>query len=131
VTANTPKSRKAKGRNLQQEVKALIESINPELLPGDVRSTSMGASGVDLLLSPRAKELFPVSVECKAVETFHVWSTWAQTVEHEKKENDFTIPAVFFRKSRHELLALIRGKTLIELIRYAVKGGYCVENRSN
>jgi hypothetical protein len=32
---------------------------------GDVEWTSMGASGIDIKLSPRARSVCPVSIECK------------------------------------------------------------------
>ena len=53
MTANTPASRKAKGRRLQQAVRQdLIEHLGID--PGDILSTAMGQSGCDLYLSPAA-----------------------------------------------------------------------------
>ncbi len=63
-------SAKAKGRRLQQKVRDLILETFSELEEDDVRSTSMGASGEDVLLSPLARKKFPFSVECKNVEAF-------------------------------------------------------------
>ena len=61
----TPQSAKAKGRRLQQWVRDRLHSTFPSLEDGDIRSTSMGSNGEDLLLSPAARRLFPYSVECK------------------------------------------------------------------
>ena len=59
-------SAKAKGRKLQQWVRDLILSNHRSLEEDDVRSTSMGAGGEDVLLSPAARALVPVSIECKS-----------------------------------------------------------------
>ena len=58
-------SAKAKGRALQQYVRDRIMETYPWLREGDVESRSMGASGVDVMLSPAAREVFPISVEAK------------------------------------------------------------------
>jgi len=63
-------SAKAKGRRLQQKVRDLILETFSELEEDDVRSTSMGAGGEDVQLSPLARRKFPFSVECKNVEKF-------------------------------------------------------------
>lgn len=57
-------SAKAKARKLQQHVRDLILKLF-ELEEGDVISTSMGASGVDVQMSPRARRALPISIECK------------------------------------------------------------------
>ena len=56
---------KAKGRKLQTSVAEYIVSQFPELQPDDVKSTSSGAPGIDVLLSPLAQRVFNCSVECK------------------------------------------------------------------
>ena len=43
----------------------IILSTFTDLAPDDVRSTSMGSSGVDIQLSPAAAAVFPYSVECR------------------------------------------------------------------
>ena len=57
-------SRKAKGRNHQKAVAAMIVEVF-ELGEGDVEWTSMGASGIDIKMSPKARKLCPLSLECK------------------------------------------------------------------
>lgn len=57
-------SAKSKGRALQKHVcKVLTETFGWE--EGDAESRSMGSAGVDIILSPRARKDFPVSIECK------------------------------------------------------------------
>jgi hypothetical protein len=73
-----PSSAKAKGRKHQQWVRDKIYETFPELEDGDVRSTSMGAGGEDLQLSPAARRLFPYSVECKSYKSFAVYSVMDQ-----------------------------------------------------
>jgi len=71
-------SAKAKGRRLQQwTVDQLLETFL-KLTHDDVRSTSMGASGSDVQLSTRAKELIPLEFECKNTERFQIWSAFEQ-----------------------------------------------------
>jgi hypothetical protein len=38
----------------------------------------MGASGEDLLLSPAARKLLPISIECKSKAAFAVYKDYAQ-----------------------------------------------------
>jgi len=71
-------SAKAKGRKLQQAVRDVILSTFPTLEPDDVRSTSMGAGGEDVLLSPKARKLFPYSVECKNLAKIAVYNYYQQ-----------------------------------------------------
>jgi len=60
-------SAKAKGRKFQQSIRdRILEAFADELEKDDVLSTSMGASGVDVQLSPLAQKVFPISVEAKA-----------------------------------------------------------------
>lgn len=57
-------SAKAKGRNLQKHVRDVILKVFG-LEEGDVESCSMGASGVDIKMSPKARQKLPISIECK------------------------------------------------------------------
>ena len=70
----TVQSGKAKGRNLQKLVRDKILSLSDTFRDGDVVSTSMGASGEDVKLSPYVRDTLPVSFECKANKAFAVYS---------------------------------------------------------
>ena len=70
-------SAKQKGRKLQQEVAQKIRETL-DLPEEDVRSTSMGAPGVDILFSEKALEKFPFAVECKNQEAINVWKMMEQ-----------------------------------------------------
>ena len=64
-----PQSAKNKGRKLQQWVRDTI--LKKYLLEkDDVKSTSMGAGGEDIQLSPYGRKLLPLSIECKSVAKF-------------------------------------------------------------
>lgn len=77
----TTQSAKAKGRNLQKSVCKMILDRFTELESDDVKSTSMGASGEDVQLSPAARRVCPVSIECKARKSVAIypWYIQAQT----------------------------------------------------
>lgn len=62
-------SAKAKGRKLQQHICKLAKSIF-HLEDGDIESRPMGSGGVDLMMSPRARSVLPVSIECKNQKVF-------------------------------------------------------------
>ena len=67
-------SAKAKGRRLQQLVRDRLREIGKDfgLVAGDVNSTGMGQTGVDVLLSPAAHKVFPFDIECKMRESLVV-----------------------------------------------------------
>lgn len=75
-------SAKAKGRRLQQWVRDKIIKVSPHLSLDDVRSTSMGAGGEDVQLSPLARESFPFSVECKSLKSMALYKWVDQAVEN-------------------------------------------------
>ena len=106
-------SAKSKGRRLQKQVRGLIlETFKEELQEDDVRSTSMGASGEDVLLSPKARELFPFSVECKNQEKLNIWSSLEQA---EENANDHE-PLLVFKRNRSKTYAVLRIEILMDLL---------------
>ena len=113
MTANTPASRKAKGRRLQRAVRRdLIEHLGID--PGDVQSTAMGQSGCDLYLSPAARSVFPFGVECKARETISLPAWWKQCESNASKVG--LIPLLVFKRNREEPLAVLRWSDLLALL---------------
>lgn len=107
-----PQSAKSKGRWLQKWVVQMILAVYKLLKPDDVRSTSMGASGEDVLLSPAARELFPYSVECKNVERLNHSAAWDQTVSN---SGDYE-PILFTKRNRKEVLVTIRAEHFFKLL---------------
>lgn len=93
-----PQSAKSKGRKFQQYVRDLILQYLPSLTADDVRSTSMGAGGEDILLSSAARKLFPFSVECKNVEKLSIWAAIDQAEENKEQHT----PMICFTKNRRD-----------------------------
>jgi hypothetical protein len=75
---------KAKARRLQDEVAAMLLKLTEAygLEAGDIRPVSMGVSGVDIILSPAAKRLINLDIECKNVESLAVMNEF---IEHYRK----------------------------------------------
>ena len=111
MTAKTTQSRKAKGRNLQKEVVARILAHFSFLHSSDVQSTSMGAPGVDVKLSKAAQDVFPMAIECKAVEKVNIWDAWGQAKHNSKDLN----PLLVIRKARKEAIAVVDLEYLLSL----------------
>ena len=115
MTANTPASRKAKGRRLQQAVRQdLVDRLGID--PGDILSTAMGQSGCDLYLSPAARERFPFGVECKAQEAIALPTWWRQCTANAAAEG--LTPLLVLKQSRREPLAVLRWSDLLALLRH-------------
>lgn len=93
-------SAKAKGRKLQQFVRdKFIELMKPwGCLPEDVKSTSMGAGGEDIQLSPFARGLLPVSVECKSHKEMAVYKLYAQAEENAGEHEPLLVIKVNHKK---------------------------------
>ena len=107
-------SKKAKGRNAQKLVRDLLLELFPSLTTDDVRSTSMGASGVDLLLSSNAKRLIPLKIEVKNQERFKgVYEVYDQAARHPGPEQ----AVVVLKMNRRDPLALVDLKYFLQLLK--------------
>jgi len=112
--AITTSAAKAKGRRLQQWVRDQILELFPKLEPDDVRSTSMGAGGEDVQLSPAARRLFPYSVECKSYKLFAVYKVMDQASENCPKG---VTPLVILKSDRQKPLAVMDAKHFFKLLK--------------
>jgi|TARA_X000001382_G_scaffold44617_1_gene30154 hypothetical protein len=106
-------SAKAKGRRLQQWVRDLILDLFPTLEEDDVKSTSMGAGGEDIQLSPAARKLMPITVECKNKKSFAVYKDYEQSVSHSKKFE----PVLVIKGDRKKPLAVVDATHYFRLLR--------------
>lgn len=97
-------SGKAKGRKLQQLVRDKILEAFPMLEPDDCKSTSMGAGGEDVQLSPAARKLFPYSVECKARESIAVYAWYQQAKINAPKDME---PLLVIKQNYGKPLAVV------------------------
>ena len=114
MVATTPKSRKQKGKALQNRVRDdLVDRLGID--PGDILSTAMGQSGCDLYLSPAARAQFPFGVECKHQEAIALPAWWRQCTANAEKEG--LTPLLLIKRNREEPLAVLQWSDLIRLIR--------------
>lgn len=97
---------------MQQTVRDTILSAFPSLEPDDVRSTSMGAGGEDVQLSPAARKLFPYSVECKNLAKIAVYNYYVQATGHGAHE-----PLVVIKQDRAKPLAVVDLEHFMELVK--------------
>ena len=105
-------SAKAKGRKLQQWTRDQILEVYPHLEADDVRSTSMGASGSDVQLSPLARKSFDYDVECKSLARVGVY----RYVDQCNNRGDAQ-PLVIVKENRRKPLAVVDAEHFFELLR--------------
>ena len=120
-----PQSCKAKGRRLQQKVAQSILETFPHLLPDDCSSTSMGAGGEDIRMSPLCRESVPLSIECKCQEKMNVWACLEQAT---KNTPSGAQPCLVFTRNRSPVYATVPFDFLLALLKEA-KGGTRVPPR--
>ena len=109
-----PQSCKSKGRRLQQQVAQNILEAFPELGNGDAVSTSMGAGGEDIRMSPAARGCIPLSIECKNVEKINIWGCLEQTSKNTPSEAS---PCLVFTRNRSPVWAVVPWDLLLDLFR--------------
>lgn len=107
----TPASAKNKGRKFQQLVRDVLLKAFPQLEPDDVKSTSMGAPGADIQLSPAARKLIPYQIECKSKAKSQIHTYYSQAKEHGSHE-----PLVVVKMDRDIPLAVISLDHFIKLL---------------
>lgn len=108
-------SAKAKGRELQKYIAKRIEEYR-DLDEGDVVSRPMGSAGVDILMSPRARERFPFSVECKSTAKQPTTKDLDQSTKNAYPE---TTPIVVWKprgKNPKDALVIMRFEDLLDFV---------------
>ena len=111
-----PKSAKAKGRRLQDTVRARVMDVLG-LLPGDIKCAIMGESGSDHYLSPAGKELFPYTTECKNTERLNIWDALKQA--RANREIGTSPLVLFTRNHEGRVYAALDFEELLLLLRRA------------
>ena len=109
-----PQSCKSKGRRLQQKVASSIRKAFPHLTEDDCFSTSMGAQGEDVRLSPAARECVPLSIECKNVERINIWACLDQCISNTPSN---ATSCLVFSKNHSPVYACIPWDFLISLLK--------------
>jgi hypothetical protein len=107
----TPQSAKQKGRLLQQWVRDKLLEYAPELEPDDIKSTSMGAGGEDVQLSPAARKMYPYQIECKSMAKVGVYSFYKQAAAHGTRQ-----PLVVVKQNGAKPLAIVDADYFFKLI---------------
>lgn len=115
----TTASAKNKGRKLQQWVcKKIIDAsknLHPlwQLKPEDVQSRSMGANGVDVILSPAATQFIgDLAFECKNTETLNVTGVfWEHYAKYPKK-----IPVLVHKRNKTQPLITLQFEDFLQLV---------------
>lgn len=97
-------SAKQKGRLLQQQVRNKILATFTNLQADDVKSTSMGAQGEDIQLSPAARKCFPFAIECKSRNKVQVYRFMEQAGEHAKANEE---PLVVVKENYKDPVAIL------------------------
>ena len=115
-----PQSCKSKGRRLQQSVAKSIMEAFPELGEGGAVSTSMGAGGEDIRMSPAARECVPLSIECKNVEKINIWACLEQATKNTPQDAS---PCLVFTRNHSPVWAAVSWDLLIDLFRRVRCGG--------
>jgi hypothetical protein len=111
--AKTVAARKAKGRNLQNDLRDKLLEAFPVLEKDDVVSCPMGVIGTDIKLSPAAKKLIPYAFECKAQEKIAIW----QSLQQCETNAGIATPALVFKRNRSKTYVTIDIDTFIKLIK--------------
>jgi hypothetical protein len=115
-----PQSAKSKGRKLQQKVASSIRKAFPHLKDDDCFSTSMGAQGEDVRMSPLARESVPLSIECKCQEKLSIWACLEQA---NTNCPDSVTPCLIFSRNRAPTYAVVPWPFLLNLLASNSKGG--------
>tara|TARA_Y100000401_G_C8317153_1_gene223182 strand:+ start:320 stop:685 length:366 start_codon:yes stop_codon:yes gene_type:complete len=112
------KSSKAKGRRLQNYVRDWLRKIFcdttkvPRLKEDDIKSQTMGMTGEDIVLSPRAQEVIPYSFECKNQEKISIW----KALEQSESNANGRCPVVIIKRNRSKTYAVLEFRQFAKLI---------------
>lgn len=108
-----PGSAKAKGRALQQWVRDKLLALFLSLEPDDIRSTSMGAGGEDVQLSPAARRKLPISIECKNLASIAAYTWYEQAKTNAGKFE----PVLIMKANRKKPLAVVDAEWFFQMMK--------------
>jgi len=110
----TVRSRKAKGRRLQNWVRDTLLSLFETLDDNDIMCAIMGETGEDIKLSNPAKKLIPYSFECKNKEGFKgIYDIIAQAKSNSRVTDT---PVAVIKMNNHQPLAILDATHFLKLI---------------
>lgn len=114
MSANTPQSRKSKGRTFQNHVREMLLDTFPTLTERDIVSRSMGSKGTDIMLSEEASKKIPFDVECKRSEHINIWSSFFQSFTRANETGN--LPLLVFRRNRSQVMCAMEFEVLLDLL---------------
>lgn len=108
-----PQSAKAKGRELQKFWRDRLISLLSDygIINEDIKSTSMGAGGEDVQLSPAARKLIPISSECKSYSKIVVYNWYKQA----KSNCNSYEPVLIIKANREKPLVVVDADHYLDL----------------
>ena len=109
------RSRKAKGRRLQNWVRDELLSLFTTLSDDDIYCAIMGESGADVKFSPLAQKIIPYSIECKNKETFKVIYDIIKQAQLNAKKNQ--VPLGIIKMNNLQPLAIVNAQHFFNLVR--------------
>lgn len=107
------RSRKNKGKLLQNWTRKILLSLFEDLEEDDIKSTTMGESGEDIQLSPAARRQIPLSFECKNVKSIAVYKWMDQAESNCPKQCE---PVVIAKADRRKPIAIVDAEHYLTLI---------------
>lgn len=113
MVAGSTASRKAKGREHQKKIAGDIRTAFglPEV---DVVSRPMGSHGLDIMMSERARALFPYGIECKRTEKLSIPAWWEQCWVNAESEG--LRPLLVYKRNREEAMVVMRWVDFLKVV---------------
>ena len=109
------RSRKAKGRRLQNWVRDELLSLFKNLTDDDIYCAIIGESGADVKFSLKAQKILPYSIECKNKETFKgIYDIIKQAQSNAKKNQ---VPLGIIKMNNFEPLAVVDARFFFNIVR--------------
>ena len=113
MVAKSTASCKNKARKHQQDIATAIQTAL-HLPEEDVVSRPMGSPGLDIMLSERARGVFPFGIECKRTEKLSIPAWWKQCEENAKKEG--LKPMLVYRQNRGRAMVVMQFADFLEMV---------------
>lgn len=110
-------SAKAKGRRAQDEV--CLDLRQKVYLPAgchqdDVKPVTMGLSGMDIILTPAARRVLDLVIECKNVEKLNIVGTFLK--HHKQYEKHSGLKLLAHRRNHAPMMVTLMWADLINLL---------------
>lgn len=108
-----------KGKRYEYEIRDQLRVLDPQA------RRSIMSGGVGKYIRSDEGDIatgLPISVECKHRETIALYEWWEQAVT--QNTNPDKIPVLCVKKNNYQPLACVKVEDFIELLGFALKGGY-------